>query len=128
MRTIKFRGKRVDNGEWVYGGSIIKFNDDGVVTYYMPSINEKCIVVYDEFENIVQFEKGSFYLRIQREFFRILGTLDKDKMYIKTRFGRRIKKDFSKLIENINPDVIITFDPKSLLVLKCLLKNTLPLS
>lgn len=72
------------------------------------------------------FEKGSFYLRIQREFFRILGTLDKDKMYIKTRFGRRIKKDFSKLIENINPDVIITFDPKSLLVLKCLLKNTLP--
>ena len=29
------------------------------------------------------FEKGSFYLRIQREFFRILGTLDKDKMYIK---------------------------------------------
>lgn len=40
------------------------------------------------------FEKGSFYLRIQREFFRILGTLDKDKMYIKTRFGRRIKKIF----------------------------------
>jgi len=47
-------------------------------------------------------------------------------MYVKTRFGGRIKKDFAKLIENINPDVIITFDPKSLLVLKCLLKSNLP--
>lgn len=25
MRTIKFRGKRIDNGEWVYGSFVSKF-------------------------------------------------------------------------------------------------------
>ena len=33
MRTIKFRGKRVDNGEWVYG-DLIHYNEQFVVNVY----------------------------------------------------------------------------------------------
>lgn len=38
MRTIKFRGKRLDNGEWVYGHySDFNFNPDGLakMKYYI---------------------------------------------------------------------------------------------
>ena len=28
MREIKFRGKRIDNGEWVYGGYSIAWDED----------------------------------------------------------------------------------------------------
>ena len=33
MRLIKFRGKRIDNGKWVYGGIITKGNYAAIVTY-----------------------------------------------------------------------------------------------
>jgi uncharacterized phage protein (TIGR01671 family) len=33
MRTIKFRGKRIDNGEWVYGD--LTHDDDGKVSIYI---------------------------------------------------------------------------------------------
>lgn len=52
MKTIKFRGKRLDNGEWVYGDSINtqrnaaiveEFEDDGfrvsIKTGYYVSLN-----------------------------------------------------------------------------------------
>jgi hypothetical protein len=35
MRTIKFRGKRIDNGEWAYG------------SYIENSIDSPCIIDYD---------------------------------------------------------------------------------
>ncbi len=35
MRTIKFRGKRIDNGEWIFGDLIhIDKSDIGIVTDY----------------------------------------------------------------------------------------------
>mgnify|MGYP000903927435 CR=1 FL=1 len=62
MREIKFRGKRIDTGEWIYGGSIILFNDNGVKTYYMPAIGEKCTADHeDDTDNILSI-KGKFYL------------------------------------------------------------------
>lgn len=33
MREHKFRGKRIDNGEWVYGGIIVKDGYAAIVTY-----------------------------------------------------------------------------------------------
>ena len=59
-REIKFRSKRVDNGEWVYGGSIIRFGDE-VTEYYMPQYREKCRCEHDESDNIVSFIGGMFY-------------------------------------------------------------------
>lgn len=64
MREIIFRGKRIDNGEWVYGGSIIHFNkecgeDRNLV--FMPQYSEKCICTHDENDNIVAWDETCFY-------------------------------------------------------------------
>lgn len=57
-----YRGQRVDTKEWVYGGSIIKFNDDGVITYYMPSNTERCTADHEnETDNVLSIT-GKFYL------------------------------------------------------------------
>lgn len=57
MRDIKFRGKRVDNGEWVYGlpmhgsGGDINYicgwmGDDGGETYQQIEVNSKTVGQY----------------------------------------------------------------------------------
>lgn len=61
-REILFKAKRADNGEWVMGGSIIQFLDDGVRSFYMPQFNEKCICEHDEItDGILKFEDTRFY-------------------------------------------------------------------
>lgn len=78
MREIKFRGKRVDNGEWIYGGSIIKFFDKGTTEYYMPAINMKCICEHDEADNIISFENCMFYKVIPETVGQYTGLTDKN--------------------------------------------------
>lgn len=56
-----FRAKRTDNGEWVCGGSIIRFEDHGIESFYMPDAHEKCICTHDEHDNITGFEDCTFY-------------------------------------------------------------------
>lgn len=56
-----FRAKRIDNGEWVCGGSIIRFEDHGIESFYMPDAHEKCICTHDEHDNITGFEDCTFY-------------------------------------------------------------------
>ena len=81
-REIKFRGKRVDNGEWVYGGSIIKFFDKGTTEYYMPAINMKCICEHDEADNIISFENCIFYKVIPETIGQYTGRKDDNKTEI----------------------------------------------
>lgn len=62
MRDILFRGKRIDNGEWVLSGNIIRFipeNGEGLI--FIPAHSEPCICDHDENDNIIAFEKGMFY-------------------------------------------------------------------
>lgn len=62
MRDILFRGKRIDNGEWVLSGNIIRFiPENGEDLIFIPSLSEPCICHHDEKDNIIAFEKGMFY-------------------------------------------------------------------
>lgn len=59
---IIYKAKREDNGEWITGGSIIRFLDNGGKTVYMPKFNEKCICIHDaESDNILSFDNCIFY-------------------------------------------------------------------
>lgn len=42
MRTIRFRAKRKDNGEWVSNGTLLQFNGESGVDYYMPRRDADC--------------------------------------------------------------------------------------
>ena len=55
MREIKFRGKRVDNGEWVYGyligndvivGDIVEFSDEYFNTEFWYKVDPKTVGQY----------------------------------------------------------------------------------
>ena len=61
MREILFRGKRVDNGEWAQGGTIVQFLDDGERNIYIPKFNEKCETEEDAIGNLLAFTRGTFY-------------------------------------------------------------------
>lgn len=62
MREILFRGKRLDNGEWVEGGSIIRFDpENGQDLVFMPHMHEGCTSTHDDKDNITAFESGMFY-------------------------------------------------------------------
>lgn len=40
MRTIKFRGKRIDNGEWLYGSLLVShFKDDKKERYFITQFS-----------------------------------------------------------------------------------------
>lgn len=62
MQKILFKGKRLDNGEWVQGGSIIQLTrKDGVFLVYIAKSGEKTVAFKDEDENIVAVESGKYY-------------------------------------------------------------------
>ena len=64
MREILFRGKRTDNGEWVCGGSIIRFNKEqgeDCDLVFMPQYDEKCLCTHDANDNIIAWDKTMFY-------------------------------------------------------------------
>jgi uncharacterized phage protein (TIGR01671 family) len=42
-REIKFRGKRIDNGEWVYGQTIYQNDGRNCMIYYLDGFNAKYI-------------------------------------------------------------------------------------
>lgn len=62
MRDIIFKGKRIDNGDWIYGGTLIQFLDDGVRTAYMPEFDDKCEATHDDFGNIEKIEHTKMYM------------------------------------------------------------------
>ena len=62
MRESLFRGKRLDNGEWVSSGNLITFNDEGEgKQFFIPQMNAKCTCTHDEQDNIISFDSGMFY-------------------------------------------------------------------
>lgn len=71
--------------------------------------------------------KGSLKLRAEREILRFLGKLDKDKLYVKTRYdNKKVKETLKNIIQEFLPDIIITYDPRSLMCLEYLIKPNVP--
>lgn len=52
MREILFRGKRKDNGEWVYGGSLLQFTPDD--SCYIAPSSEMVYTAEDDAGNIIR--------------------------------------------------------------------------
>lgn len=83
MREILFRGKRIDNGEWVMSGNLIHFNPEGEeLYYYIPMVNSKCVFTQDESDNILSIDEGTFYKVIPETVGQYTGLNDKNGTWI----------------------------------------------
>lgn len=79
MREILFRGKRLDNGEWVSSGNLITFNDEGEgKQFFIPEANAKCISTHDEQDNIISFNSGTFFKVCPSTVGQFTGLIDKN--------------------------------------------------
>lgn len=69
-------------------------------------------------------------LRVKREILKVCGKLDKterDKIFIKSRYNNNyIKNRFTKIMNEMQPDIVIAHDYLSLIFLKYLMKNKIP--
>lgn len=62
MREILFKAKRLDNGEWVTGRTVVQFKDKGVLSVFMPAAYGNCECEYDsDTENVISFYGSLFY-------------------------------------------------------------------
>ena len=61
MREILFRGKRIDNGEWVEGRSIFKLINKSGEHFFIPRFNEKVTATHDDNMNIIALEGCILY-------------------------------------------------------------------
>lgn len=61
MRDILFRGKRLDNGEWVCSGSTIHFTPEEGDLVFISKKDDRCGCVHDENDNILSIEYGTLY-------------------------------------------------------------------
>lgn len=79
MREILFRGKRINNGEWVSSGNLITFNDEGEgKQFFIPEANAKCTSSHDEQDNIIAFPSGVFYKVDPKTIGQYTGRTDKN--------------------------------------------------
>ena len=69
--------------------------------------------------------KVPLYLKFERECKRVFGILKKDDFRIKCKYYNILNR-LEKLINEINPNIIITYETDSLYVLKTLLDNKFP--
>lgn len=67
MREILFRGKRIDNGEWVYSQTVFQFLD----SIYIPAQNLECTATrsLNPVGNIsvIKCNRGNYFFKVQSE-------------------------------------------------------------
>ena len=78
MREILFRGKRIDNGEWVEGGSIFKLINKSGEHFFIPRFNEKVIATHDDNMNIIALEGCILYKVDPETVGQYTGLIDKN--------------------------------------------------
>lgn len=78
MRTIKFRGKRVDNEEWVYGSTIIQIDSNNELFVYIAERGQTVDPIFDHKGNIVALLQPSLVRVIQETVGQFTGLTDKN--------------------------------------------------
>jgi uncharacterized phage protein (TIGR01671 family) len=76
MREILFRGKRIDNGEWVCSGNLIHFNEGNEC--YIPVKNSNCTCTHDINDNIIEWNEVMFCKVIPDTVGQYTGLIDKN--------------------------------------------------
>lgn len=79
MREILFRGKRVDNGEWVEGATLTVLYQENTALIFMPQSGEPVKAdVMDSNDRILTSIYGNFYQVIPATVGRYTGLTDKN--------------------------------------------------
>ena len=74
-----YKAKRMSDGAWISGGSIIQFLDNGIRSFYMPQFNEKYVCTHDDVtSDILGFESCRFYKVDRSTVCRCIGSEDKN--------------------------------------------------
>lgn len=80
MSKFLFKAKRKNTEEWITGGTIVQFEDDGIRSFYMPQLNEKCDCIHEAVtDDILGFENCRFYKIDENTLCRFIGLYDKNK-------------------------------------------------
>lgn len=102
MREILFRGKRLDNGEWVSSGNLIHAKDGDEHSYFIPVQDDKFGAVEDDSGNILSIEYGTFYKADPATVGQCTGLKDKNGKLIFE--GDVVRQTFVKTVATVAED------------------------
>lgn len=93
-RPLIFKGKRTDNGEWVCGGTLVQFVDEGKLVVYMPALGDRCECSHDfDTDAIVAMNETCMYKVDPNTVRQFTGLMDKNEKAIYEHDIVRIRGD-----------------------------------